>query len=93
MIWLAVIVEAAIGNWVDMIILLFIQFVNAGIGWCAPALASYQTSSQAAMILAQIWCKALTFGSRIRDTLQHALAYQQCTLLTHAQAVFSVALA
>ena len=54
MIWLAVIVEAAIGNWVDMIILLFIQFVNAGIGWCAPALASYQTSSQAAMILAQI---------------------------------------
>ncbi len=35
MIWLAVIVEAAIGNWIDMIILLLIQFINAGIGWCA----------------------------------------------------------
>ncbi|CAL8471949.1 g11491 [Coccomyxa elongata] len=33
MIWLAVIVEAAIGNWIDMIILLLIQFINAGIGW------------------------------------------------------------
>ncbi len=40
MIWLAVIVEAAIGNWIDMIILLLIQFINAGIGWCAdPQLA------------------------------------------------------
>lgn len=34
MIWLAVIVEAAIANWLDMIILLLIQFVNASIGWC-----------------------------------------------------------
>ena len=38
MIWLAVIVEAAIGNWLDMIILLLIQFVNASIGWCARTL-------------------------------------------------------
>ena len=45
MIWLAVIVEAAIGNWVDMIILLLIQFVNAGIGWCSPAVASYPRHS------------------------------------------------
>jgi len=37
MIWLAVLVEAAIGNWVDMLILLLIQFVNAFIAWCAPA--------------------------------------------------------
>ena len=35
MIWLAVLVEAAIGNWVDMLILLLIQFVNAFIAWCA----------------------------------------------------------
>ena len=35
MIWLAVLVEAAIGNWVDMAILLLIQFVNAFIAWCA----------------------------------------------------------
>jgi hypothetical protein len=34
MIWAAIIVEAAIGNWIDMIILLIIQFVNASIGWC-----------------------------------------------------------
>ncbi|KAK9839605.1 hypothetical protein WJX81_000469 [Elliptochloris bilobata] len=33
MIWLAVLVEAAIGNWVDMFILLLIQFVNAFIAW------------------------------------------------------------
>ena len=33
MIWLAVIVEAAIANWIDMIILLLIQFINASIGW------------------------------------------------------------
>jgi hypothetical protein len=35
MIWLAVIVEAAIANWLDMIILLLIQFINASIGWYA----------------------------------------------------------
>lgn len=35
MIWLAVIVEAAIANWLDMIILLLIQFINASIGWFA----------------------------------------------------------
>ena len=34
MIWLAVLVEAIIGNWVDMLILLLIQFVNAFIAWC-----------------------------------------------------------
>lgn len=33
MIWLAVVVEAAIANWLDMIILLLIQFINASIGW------------------------------------------------------------
>ena len=42
MIWLAVLVEAAIGNWVDMLILLLIQFVNAFIAWCAaPPLPGY----------------------------------------------------
>ncbi|EIE23688.1 plasma-membrane proton-e [Coccomyxa subellipsoidea C-169] len=40
MIWLAVIVEAAIGNWLDMIILLLIQFVNASIGWYETTKAS-----------------------------------------------------
>ena len=40
MIWLAVLVEAAIGNWLDMIILLLIQFVNASIGWCAHTAAA-----------------------------------------------------
>lgn len=35
MIWLAIIVEAAITNWLDMGILLGIQFANAAIGWCA----------------------------------------------------------
>eukprot|EP00123_Amoebidium_parasiticum_P015103 comp22787_c0_seq2/m.35684 comp22787_c0_seq2/g.35684 ORF comp22787_c0_seq2/g.35684 comp22787_c0_seq2/m.35684 type:complete len:1075 (-) comp22787_c0_seq2:451-3675(-) len=33
MIWLAIIIEAAIQNWLDMGILLFIQFANATIGW------------------------------------------------------------
>jgi len=33
MIWLAAIVEAAIENYVDMSILLFIQFANASIGY------------------------------------------------------------
>ena len=33
MIWLAIIIEAAIENWIDMAILLFIQFANASIGF------------------------------------------------------------
>ena len=33
MIWLAALVEAAIQNWTDMAILLFIQFANASIGF------------------------------------------------------------
>lgn len=33
MIWLALIIEAAIGNWEDFGILLFIQFANAGIAF------------------------------------------------------------
>lgn len=33
MIWIAIVVEAAIQNWVDMGILLGIQFINATIGW------------------------------------------------------------
>lgn len=33
MIWLAAIIEAAIQNWIDMAILLFIQFANASIGY------------------------------------------------------------
>lgn len=37
MIWLAVIVELAIFNWIDMAILLAIQFINATIGWYVPA--------------------------------------------------------
>ena len=41
MIWLAVVVEAGIGNWVDMVILLLIQFINASIGWCVQ-LTAYQ---------------------------------------------------
>jgi hypothetical protein len=33
MIWIAIVVEAAIQNWLDMGILLGIQFINATIGW------------------------------------------------------------
>ena len=33
MIWIAIIIEAAISNWIDMAILLFIQFANATIGF------------------------------------------------------------
>lgn len=33
MIWLAVIIEAGIQNWIDMAVLLFIQFANASIGF------------------------------------------------------------
>lgn len=33
MIWIAAIVEAGIENWIDMAILLFIQFANASIGY------------------------------------------------------------
>ena len=32
MIWIAVIIEAAIRNFIDMAVLLFIQFANASIG-------------------------------------------------------------
>ena len=50
MIWLAVLVEAAIGNWVDMLILLLIQFVNAFIAWCAaPPIRSFLCSSSVGM--------------------------------------------
>lgn len=37
MIWVAIIIEAAILNWVDMGILLFIQFGNASIGYYETA--------------------------------------------------------
>ena len=33
MIWIAAIIEAAIQNWIDTAILLFIQFANASIGF------------------------------------------------------------
>lgn len=33
MIWIAVVIEAAIMNWADMGILLGIQFINATLGW------------------------------------------------------------
>lgn len=33
MIWIAIIIEAAIENWADMGILLGIQFINATLGW------------------------------------------------------------
>ena len=33
MIWIAVVVEAGIQNWIDFGILLFIQFANASIGF------------------------------------------------------------
>ncbi|RYY87015.1 hypothetical protein EON63_04680 [archaeon] len=32
MIWIAVVIEGAIQNWIDMAVLLFIQFANASIG-------------------------------------------------------------
>lgn len=35
MIWIAIIIEFAIQNWIDAGILLGIQFVNATLGWCA----------------------------------------------------------
>ena len=34
MIWIAIIIEAAIQNFADMGILLGIQFINATLGWC-----------------------------------------------------------
>lgn len=34
MIWLAIIIEFAIQNWIDAGILLGIQFANATLGWC-----------------------------------------------------------
>eukprot|EP00981_Chlorochromonas_danica_P004704 scaffold946_cov171-Ochromonas_danica.AAC.4 len=33
MIWLAIVIEAAIQNWIDMAVLVFIQFANASIGY------------------------------------------------------------
>lgn len=33
MIWLAIVIEAAIQNWIDMAVLIFIQFANASIGY------------------------------------------------------------
>ncbi|KNC77588.1 hypothetical protein SARC_09955 [Sphaeroforma arctica JP610] len=33
MIWIAIVIEAAIQNWLDMAVLLAIQFINATIGW------------------------------------------------------------
>lgn len=37
MLWLAIIIEAAIQNWADFAILLVIQFVNATLSWCVCA--------------------------------------------------------
>lgn len=37
MIWLAIIIEFAIQNWIDAGILLGIQFANATLGWCGAA--------------------------------------------------------
>ena len=37
MIWLAIIIEFAIQNWIDAGILLGIQFANATLGWCVAA--------------------------------------------------------
>lgn len=45
MIWIAVIIEAAIDNWTDMAILLFIQFANASI-------AFYETTKAADAVAA-----------------------------------------
>ena len=45
MIWIAIIVEFAIQNWIDAGILLGIQFANATLGWCAPAPATRLTHS------------------------------------------------
>ena len=52
MIWLAVIVEAAIANWLDMIILLLIQFINASIGWYGSRFSF--------LCMALLMCRALT---------------------------------
>jgi hypothetical protein len=38
MIWIAIIIQAAILNFLDMGILLGIQFANASIGWCVQVL-------------------------------------------------------
>ena len=40
MIWLAIIIEFAIQNWIDAGILLGIQFANATLGWCVAAAGS-----------------------------------------------------
>ena len=56
MIWMAAIVEAGIGNFPDMAILLFIQFANASIGFyeitkAGDAVAALKASLQVTGIL------------------------------------------
>jgi hypothetical protein len=56
MIWIAIIIQAAILNFLDMGILLGIQFANASIGWCVH-LPAQQTPSirHPALLARQLW--------------------------------------
>ncbi len=53
MIWLAIIIEFAIQNWIDAGILLGIQFANATLGWCV---ARTLAGRRALAILAHLHC-------------------------------------
>eukprot|EP00243_Klebsormidium_subtile_P003303 TRINITY_DN16657_c0_g1_i1.p1 TRINITY_DN16657_c0_g1~~TRINITY_DN16657_c0_g1_i1.p1 ORF type:complete len:982 (+),score=329.76 TRINITY_DN16657_c0_g1_i1:182-3127(+) len=59
MIWIAIVVEAAIQNWLDMGILLGIQFINATIGW-------YETT-KAANAVAALKASLKPFATVKRD--------------------------
>lgn len=51
MIWLAIIIEFAIQNWIDAGILLGIQFANATLGWCVRRHLAWPTRTLHARIL------------------------------------------
>lgn len=62
MIWLAVIVEAGIGNWIDMVILLLIQFINASIGWCVQLSDQHSQLHRAELLARQHAQSQHSFG-------------------------------
>ncbi|MEW5303187.1 MAG: hypothetical protein WDW36_005903 [Sanguina aurantia] len=57
MIWIAVIVEAAIENWPDMGILLGIQFINAFLGWYETTKAGDAVAALKASLKPESTCK------------------------------------
>lgn len=70
MIWCAVAIEGAIENWPDFGILLALQFINGGVGLCAPNPASIlplRVSSSRTRSRRQLRLNFRCFPDQLRD--------------------------